>query len=277
MISFSPLDQHPFGDVMAVMRRAFEHYFVPISLTDEAWANACHDYGVEMDRSLAIEMDGQLVGFTFFAYDGKRVYDASTGIAPEGRGHGATTKLFAAMEEAWQEAGIESVQLEVIVQNEPAIRSYQKAGLEIVRKLDLYKVQAFSASLPEGYTLHRPTQADWPKWHTWREWEPTWQHHHRNWERRAEGYHLFTVQHQGETVAYLLGAITGRLSQMAVHPDHRRKGIGRSLMAQLTAEAGGTINVSNIQSDHEDTKAFLQSLNAEHYLQQYEMVRKLSR
>ena len=278
MLSFVSLDQFPFAQLIDVMQRSFEGYFVPIKISEDAWRARCIEYGVDLARSLGVELNGQLVGATFFAYEGDQVYDASTGVVPEGRGHGSTVKLFEYVRPQWESDGIRSVQLEVIAENSAAIKSYEKAGLKIVRTLDLYRVDSMNPKLeiPVGYQLSETPEPNWNLWSNWHEWSPTWQHRKRSWLNRPSGFYLWEVSYEGESVAYLFASKEGRLCQLAVHPMHRRKGIATALLANLARQVPSEINIPNIENGQVAAAGFMNAIGAEMFIQQYEMIQLLS-
>lgn len=59
-------------------------------------------------------------------------------ILPEARRSGLATRLMQECEERLRVGGCQQVYLETAVDNEPALRLYQKLGYEILRKLPLY-------------------------------------------------------------------------------------------------------------------------------------------
>jgi ribosomal-protein-alanine N-acetyltransferase len=57
---------------------------------------------------------------------------------PEARGYGLATRLMQETEKRLRACGCEQVYLETAVDNEPALRLYQKLGYEVLRRLPLY-------------------------------------------------------------------------------------------------------------------------------------------
>lgn len=68
-------------------------------------------------------------------------------------------------------------------------------------------------------------------------------------------------------------SVTGDLSQIAVHNEFRRNGIGTQLLREATARmSADIIKVLNIPSDNDTLSRFLESKNIGIASRQYEML-----
>ncbi len=130
-----PASNWPLPDLVKFLNRGFEAYFVPIRFNPITFLNMIRKDGIDLTASRVLLMDDQPCGIALIARRGWVSRLAAMGIATEVRGKGAGTwfmeKLIC---EARQRAEREMV-LEVIEQNEPAVKLYRKSGFEIVRRL----------------------------------------------------------------------------------------------------------------------------------------------
>lgn len=130
-----PASDYPIPDLVEIVNRGFEGYFVPIQLDLNALLGMIRKDGIDLTISRVLLADGQPTGIALLARRGWTSRLAAMGIAKESRGMGAGSWLMEQLiDEARQRLEREMV-LEVIEQNEPAIHLYKKCGFEIVRRL----------------------------------------------------------------------------------------------------------------------------------------------
>ncbi|MFZ5822906.1 MAG: GNAT family N-acetyltransferase [Bacillota bacterium] len=109
-------------------------YFVPIYFTEAQLSQWMEAGSFDLSRSLIL-MDGLTpAGFSFLGVRGRRGWIGGFGIAPDYRGRGLAAQLFQQHVDLCREEGLESVQLEVLVENW-AQRVYSRAGFRITRRL----------------------------------------------------------------------------------------------------------------------------------------------
>ena len=125
---------------------AFADYAMDASgTTEERLLLRMRKNAVSYDLFPGLYENDRLVGLTLIGIDewGGRLtaYDAGTGIVPEFRKLGWARKLFDHALPALRQKGVERFALEVLQQNEPAIKTYRKSGFEIIRELKCYAAQ----------------------------------------------------------------------------------------------------------------------------------------
>jgi ribosomal protein S18 acetylase RimI-like enzyme len=65
---------------------------------------------------------------------------------------------------------------------------------------------------------------------------------------------------------------TGRVKQLAVHTEHRRKGIGRALLQHAFQNShGNSLLVMHVEDGYEPASRFLEALRFQRVLGLYEM------
>lgn len=131
----APASNYPLPDLVNFLNRGFESYFVPIHFDVTAFLNMLRKDGIDLTASRVLILDEQPSGLALIARRGWTSRLAAMGIAIPARGKGAGSWFMSELiDEACQRGDREMV-LEVIEQNEPAVRLYQKSGFQAVRRL----------------------------------------------------------------------------------------------------------------------------------------------
>lgn len=118
-----------------VFTRGFEGYFVPIAETPAGLASRLRYDTIDLAASQVALIDGRPCGVIFVAVRGWAYRIAGMGVAMEARRQGLGRRLMEAVIEHGRTAGVRSVVLEVIEQNEPAVKLYRSLGFEAWRRL----------------------------------------------------------------------------------------------------------------------------------------------
>ncbi len=114
----------------------FAEYFMPVVHTATGFSAFCRWFSIDTAQSVLLEHeDGRLAGLTMLATRGDRAWCGGFGIVPEFRGRGLSVGLADALSERARSLGLRSLQLEVLTQNERAVKAYQRAGLTATREL----------------------------------------------------------------------------------------------------------------------------------------------
>lgn len=118
-----------------VFTRGFADYFVKIAASPALFLHMTRVDGVDLGLSPIIVRDGQAVGAALIARRGWTSRVAGMAIVPEARRAGAGRAVMAHLLEAARRRGDRAMVLEVIEQNEPALKLYEACGFERVRRL----------------------------------------------------------------------------------------------------------------------------------------------
>lgn len=97
---------------------------------------------------------------------------------------------------------------------------------------------------------------------------PTWQNSVASIRRANEPY-VVVGDERGGAVVF---PSNGDVPLLAVAPAHRRKGIGRALLAEAHAAAGKRLRIMNIDDRETGIAAFLEKCGAQTMVRQIEMV-----
>ncbi len=152
-----PASFYSLAELVDLLNRGFEEYLIPIHFNTDMFSNMLRKDGVELDDSHVLIADDQACGIALIAC--RRPQHtcrlAAMGIAKEARGQGAGSWFMKKLIERACERGDHEMQLEVIEQNEPAVKLYRKYGFESMRRLVGYTCRSKSAEEKEGSELQR--------------------------------------------------------------------------------------------------------------------------
>ncbi|BFT71888.1 GNAT family N-acetyltransferase [Paenibacillus sp. P36] len=152
-------------DMVALWNKGFEGYYLNSSLDmSKFMARTVHE-GLSLEHSLVLFENEEPIGFVmngFRTIEGKKVaWNGGTGIVPDYRGKGFGKHLMLRNLQLYQEQDVDIALLEALVQNEAAIKLYQKVGYEITEQLVCLQhtgelnVNLLESNFPERYTLRR--------------------------------------------------------------------------------------------------------------------------
>ena len=273
---FQSLSSVSLAELTQAFNEAFSDYFVPLQLSEEAMAVKLRSESIDLRYSIGAFEDNQLKGFILHGIDtwsGRRaVYNAGTGVVPDHRGKGLTQQLYAAIVPQLKEDGMVHHQLEVIEQNAPAIRVYEKVGFTRARTLSCFKGRVEGVVNP-ALTFEEVTAPDLEAYRLYWNFIPTWQNDTPAVELALDAHKILELRKDGERVAYAIYApASGRVKQYGVAPEHRRQGYSRQLFQYLSQAAGGK-DVTLINVDDSDTAslAFFKAIGFQRFLGLWEM------
>ncbi len=129
-----PSDQFSYAELAELFTRGYEGYFVPMHIDEGTMKFIVESWDIDLDRSRVAPGEGVAI----LGVRGERGYVSGLGVVMDARRKG----LGRALMEAILEDAPPVVTLEVIEQNEPAIKLYESMGFERTRILEVW-------SLPE--------------------------------------------------------------------------------------------------------------------------------
>lgn len=270
-----------FSELYDAMCQAFADYVVPMQPTEAQFQEMLTRRGVIYDLSAGAFEDGKLVGFTLNAVDEWNgvvtAYDISTGVIPGFRGKGIAGDLFEYCRPQFESRGVRQYQLEVIDQNTPAIKAYQKMGFETVRNLEclILRSGAFHL-LPQanGVLLCELTAPDWEHLQSFWDWQPSWQNSIQSLHRSRVPKTILGAMRDGNCIGYgVIYPSNGDLAQLAVARTCRRQGIGTAILAGLIQHLSGEtpVRAINIDATADPTLQFCRKLGFVPLVSQLEM------
>ena len=145
------------GEGAAALNRVFEEYAVPLTFSSEQLHLHMSYNDVAASLSpLWYEDDGSFLAAALLAIRGKRGWIGGFGVAPSRRGRGVAIQLLDELVRTARSRGLESIALEVLMENAPAIAVYQRGGFEIARRLYSFETQMEQAPASLGFVAVAP-------------------------------------------------------------------------------------------------------------------------
>lgn len=278
------LNAREFASIHRTFVAAFSDYIVKFELTERQFQNHITLNAVDLDKSAGCTASGELVGISlngFGVWEGRRtVYDAGTAVVPEFRRRGASRAMFEWMMPMFAGEGYQQILLEVITQNDPAVNLYERLGFQPTRELLLLETDDLKHSdkeLPDYVEIREIHRHENIPFASFWEGRPSWQNSLDAVERSLQTKRLFGAFAEEECIGYIVfSAGVGRLAQLAVHRDHRRKGIATRLLLEMQKDsADEKLQVINLDESMTESVVFFQNRGFRKILGQYEMVRAL--
>ena len=258
------LSEAHFDTLYETFTVAFSDYVYPFALTETQFRNHINLNAVDLGRTVGCYDGDLLVGFSlngFGDWDGRSTfYDAGTGVIPAFRRQGVSEAIFEMMLPLFKTDGFEQCLLEVITSNASAIRLYEKLGFERVRELALMqcdgKVKStFSAPKAEIREMDEP---DWALFPTFWDGKPSWQNSIVAVDRSSHLKRILGAFDGERCVGYVIfSANFGRVAQMAVDKNYRKRGIGTMLVHELQKRTASGYSLQVINIDKSLTTAMV--------------------
>ena len=138
MIELRPASSLELGRLATLFTAAYEGYYIPFALDERTLTFMVAAYDIDLDASQIALIDGVPVALANLGVRGERGWIGGIGVTPFARRQGIAERLMRAVIDEGRIRGVREVWLEVLVQNEPAIRLYEKLGFEDVRGIDVW-------------------------------------------------------------------------------------------------------------------------------------------
>ena len=134
-MDIKPASDHPLPDLLHLLNLSFEDYLVPISFNLIQFLTMLRKDSIDLFTSRVLTADGEPVGIALIARRGWTSRLAAMGIVKNQRGAGAGSWFMQKLIQEARERKEREMVLEVIEQNQSAVRLYQKCGFHSVRRL----------------------------------------------------------------------------------------------------------------------------------------------
>lgn len=268
----------------------------------EGFSNAFSDYEIHFDRSEVRSMltrRGYMPQLSFAAFDEDRIvaftlngiglfsgiptaYDTGTGTVKEYRGRGIAREIFTYSLPYLKEAGIRQYLLEVLQNNQSAISVYRRMRFETTREFDCYRqsIADIKGFIPIGRNtdncIIEPIDTDIVRQgQSFCDFHPSWQNSIESIERGRAELTGIGAYDSRQLIGYcVFDRKTGDLTQIAVKPEYRRKGIASLLLGEAVRQMDTDfVKVINVPSATTSLHAFLKSKNISLINKQFEMAK----
>lgn len=282
MIAYRLLSNADFDSLHECFLTAFSDYEVDMRMSREQFRQRLTRDGIRLEISSGAFDGDRMIGFCMNAVgqwqEKSTAYDGGSAMIPEYRGRGIATEMFAFLEPKLKEAAVVQYLLEVLTSNVPATNLYRKLGFVETRRLAVFRSQRGTRNTEGKKDLRHVEQPDWELFQSFWDGYPSWQHSIDAVERVANERVIMGAYTDDACVGYGVVFVPQmNLMQLAISPQHRRLGIGSTILAALEAalETAGPLKINNIDEELKGTLAFFESNGYNEVLGQYEMIKTL--
>lgn len=126
---------YPLPDLVHFLNQGFEGYFIPIQFNHITFLNILRKDSIDLTASRVLLGDGEPCGIALLARRGWTSRLAAMGISSGRRSQGAGSWFMETLIGEARERGDREMVLEVIEQNQTALKLYRRCGFEPVRRL----------------------------------------------------------------------------------------------------------------------------------------------
>ena len=120
----------------------YEGYWFPVELDGEAFKAMVRQGDIDLAASRVALEGGTPAGIALLGIRGETGWIGGMGVVPALRRRGVGEGLMRAVLEAARTRGLGEVTLEVLEQNDAAIRLYERLGFERIRELEVWSAEA---------------------------------------------------------------------------------------------------------------------------------------
>jgi ribosomal protein S18 acetylase RimI-like enzyme len=268
------------GELFETFLEAFRDYAIDISsYTQETFINRAIKNGIDFESSVGLFDGDRMVGYTLVGTDTWKgrfsAYDIGTGMTKPHRGKGLARGMFEFALPRLRDIGVLTFVLEVLQENEPAIKAYEKAGFHVTREFDCFQLNWEKIEGEAGDTIVPLEKDDIGIFEGALDWHPSWEDSFASIKRVPDPLMIYGAVRDGSPRGLIVfyPALNWIMS-IVVERAYRRKGIGTQLMRHLAAEIGGRTpgaKLVNVQHDDAGMIAFVEGLGFTYFAGQYEM------
>ena len=138
MYQYHTLEATSWEQMAECFNLAFSDYYFAARMTPQQLRSRLEASGTDLLLSCGAFEGGRMVGFIFNAagdYSGRRAaFDVGTGVVPDHRGKGIFADMLGFVQGKFARGGVQTCCLEVLQQNQRAIRLYQSHGFTVERE-----------------------------------------------------------------------------------------------------------------------------------------------
>ncbi|HRH40263.1 MAG TPA: GNAT family N-acetyltransferase [Pyrinomonadaceae bacterium] len=265
---FSTLKKVKAAGIVEVFNSAFADYFVKIELTEMSLADKILAENIILEKSVGAFVENKLVGFILLGIENGVAYNGGTGVILKARGNSLTGKMYEFILPKLNAEGIYSHQLEVVTENFPAIKIYEKIGFETFRALACFRGKITISKINRDIEIKDFDEIDETLFSQFWNSNPSWQNSISAIKRTKYLHKIVGAFYENNLVGYLIYTETGRIKQFAVKKEFRHSGIAQTLFAQLS---NPEIIITNVDKRDYETISFLEKLGLNPFLEQFEM------
>lgn len=125
----------PFRQLLDAVNEAYQDYFVPVHMSEKTFMTLIRRESADLANSPVAIQDKRVVGVVLLGRRRDRGWIGGVGVIPPCRKKGIASQLLSEAIRRAEVLGVRSLQLEVVLENEAAIRLYERSGFTLTRDL----------------------------------------------------------------------------------------------------------------------------------------------
>lgn len=275
------LSKTDFDALIECFLLSFENYFVKMPIDKEYYRQRWQTAKVDYQLSYGMFDNQKLVGFIIHAIDKRDekviAYNTGTGVIPSHRGQKIVSSIYEYAISDLRKNGINKSILEVITENEKAIKSYQNVGFEITKRYKCFtgELKLENQFLEKNnFEVKKVNYSDinWselPNQNTY-----SWDNHFKI--IKNGNYEYYQVWKKGNIESFFvinpINKHEGYIAQFEVLiNEEKSKKLAYQRLFSAIKEISPFIKINNIDTKFEDKINFLSSIGIENIIDQYEM------
>lgn len=284
MEKIKSLNRISFDQLFESFSEAFRDY--DLQLNQMELQTMLNRRGFDPELSFGAFDGEKLISFTFNGIgvfnNIKTAYDTGTGTIKEYRGRGLATKVFMYSLPYLKNANISQYLLEVLQHNTNAVSVYQKIGFTVSREFNYFsqKVEEINSNSKAMNPKYKIQSIDLSLSKSMAElWDfsPSWQNSFEAVARKMEDFKIVGAFDGQKLIGYcIFEPNSGDITQIAVHKEHRRKGIASNLLTEVFKESRhSSVKCINTEIGCDSISEFLLSNDIPLKGKQFEMIKKI--
>lgn len=252
----------PIGAMVDLFNRGYAGYYVPITLGEAAFTDMVATQDIDLESSCVIEDGETPVAFALLGVRERRGWIGGMGVAPEARGRGLGRVAMQGAIDAARARRLVHVDLEVLVQNEPAARIYEALGFRDVRELGVWARDAAPpspAAAADDGVVSLDVADRVARYETMRRTRPSWQRERPVVERSVQMLSALGVWEGGAVLGSILYRPVEkqvRILDVAYADGAPADVVDRLLAALSRAHPDASMMYLNLPPDAPEARAF---------------------
>ncbi len=146
-VELHPAAHYEIGELALLLNRAYADYYFPIWLNEARFLQMCREMDIDL-RASVVATAGEPVGIALLSHRATRGWVSGVGVLPFYRRRGIGSAMLRHLQQEARQLGLESLRLEVLVQNQGGLTLYRHLGFRWQRDLLTLSLE------PEGFDAH---------------------------------------------------------------------------------------------------------------------------
>lgn len=151
-VELIPAAQLPFDSLARLINQTFADYFLTVWLDKYQFERMCYEEDIDLTQSMVAVVDYMPVGIALLSLRGNQGWVSGVGVLPLWRRRGVAICIMQQIQKIAQSEKLETLRLEVLVQNAGGIALYRQLGFRWER--DLLVLTLSAGRIPSQPPMH---------------------------------------------------------------------------------------------------------------------------